>query len=93
MFKTHTYHLAIALALAASAALPAAAKTKNVLDLKTSITDSHIIYPESYEADTQKLLEGWYLKITLPPTTAMPARAMWPPTTPPSRRVSQSSPR
>lgn len=62
MFKTHTYHLAIALALAASAALPAAAKTKNVLDLKTSITDSHIIYPESYEADTQKLLEGWYLK-------------------------------
>lgn len=63
MNKTLFQNLAIALALTASAPLPAAAaKNKNVLDLKTSITDSHIIYPESYEADTQKLLEGWYLK-------------------------------
>lgn len=35
---------------------------KNVLDLKSSITDSNIVFPESYELDTQKMLEGWYLK-------------------------------
>lgn len=37
-------------------------KAKSVLDIKESITDSNIVYPESYEQDTQKLLEGWYLK-------------------------------
>ena len=37
-------------------------KAKTVLDLKSEITDSDIIYPESYEIDTQKMLEGWYLK-------------------------------
>lgn len=35
---------------------------KNVLDVKTGITDSDIIYPESFERDTQKMLEGWYMK-------------------------------
>lgn len=40
-----------------------AQKTKgNVLDLKYSIEDSAIVYPESFETDTQKLLERWYLK-------------------------------
>ncbi len=34
----------------------------NVLDLKTSITDETVIYPESFEADTQKMLEGWYMR-------------------------------
>lgn len=34
----------------------------NVLDLKHSITDSAVVYPESFEADTQKLLESWYMK-------------------------------
>lgn len=37
-------------------------KNQNVLDLKTSITDPAIVYPESFEADTQKLLEGWFIK-------------------------------
>lgn len=37
-------------------------KQNNVLDLKYSIQDSEIVYPESYETDTQKLLERWYLK-------------------------------
>lgn len=37
-------------------------KKANVLDLKTSITDPAIVYPESFEADTQKLLEGWFIK-------------------------------
>lgn len=50
--------------LAALALLPYAnaEKKQNVLDLKTSITDSAIIYPESFEADTQKLLESWFIK-------------------------------
>lgn len=38
------------------------AANPNVLDLKECITDSAIIYPESFEADTQRLLEGWYMK-------------------------------
>lgn len=48
---------------AASLGLSAnAAEVKNVLDLKYSITDSNIVYPESYELNTQKRLESWYLK-------------------------------
>lgn len=39
-----------------------AEKTRNVLDLKHDITDSSIVYPESYELDTRKMLEGWYMK-------------------------------
>lgn len=44
--------------------LPAAGQQKapNVLDLKYSIRDSEIVFPESYETDSQKLLERWYLK-------------------------------
>ncbi|MDE5807921.1 MAG: hypothetical protein K2H76_07360, partial [Muribaculaceae bacterium] len=50
--------------LALACALPAAAdKKKNVLDVKESITDNNIIYPEAnYEADSRKILEGWYMQ-------------------------------
>lgn len=48
--------------LAASMALPAMGAKPNVLDLKESITDQSIVYPETFEKDTRKLLEGWYLK-------------------------------
>ena len=34
----------------------------NVLNLKHSITDPAIVYPESFEADTHKLLESWFIK-------------------------------
>lgn len=34
----------------------------NVTDIKHSITDNAIIFPESFETDTQKLLESWYMK-------------------------------
>lgn len=34
----------------------------NVNDIKQAITDSAIVYPESFEVDTRKLLEGWYMK-------------------------------
>jgi membrane-bound lytic murein transglycosylase D len=53
------------LALLAAASLAGFAKTEkkaNVLDLKTSITDQSIVYPESFEVDTQKLLESWFIK-------------------------------
>ena len=44
-------------------ALPGnAAKKRNVLDVKTEITDSNIIFPDSYEANTTKMMEGWYMK-------------------------------
>jgi len=55
-------HIAFA-AAAVLLQLPAQAdNAKNVLDIKTDITDSNIIYPESYELDTQKMFESWYLK-------------------------------
>lgn len=43
--------------------MPAMAqKNRNVNSLSTEITDSHIVYPKSYEADTQRMLEGWYMQ-------------------------------
>ena len=50
--------------IAAGVVMTASAKTNNpnVLDLKSSITDPAIVYPESFETDTQKLLEGWFMK-------------------------------
>ncbi|MCH5223178.1 MAG: transglycosylase SLT domain-containing protein [Muribaculaceae bacterium] len=47
------------------AAVPSFAKknsSQNVLDLKYSITDPAIVYPESFESDTNKLLESWFVK-------------------------------
>ena len=38
------------------------ANKQNVLDLKHCLTDSAIIYPHSFETDSQKLLENWYVK-------------------------------
>lgn len=40
----------------------ASAANPNVLDLKYCISDSTIVFPESYEMDTQEMLEGWYIK-------------------------------
>lgn len=57
MKKTIFLTPAIALLLATSAT----AANPNVLDLKHCISDSTIVYPESFEVDTQKMLEGWYI--------------------------------
>ena len=48
--------------VAASIACAGAFAAPNVLDLKNSITDPAIVYPESFEADTQKLLESWFIQ-------------------------------
>lgn len=37
-------------------------KNANVNDLKHSLEDKAIVYPETFEADTHRLLEGWYMK-------------------------------
>lgn len=52
----------LTLAALAQTTLNAAPKKPNVLDLRESITDESIIYPESFETDTKKLLESWYMK-------------------------------
>lgn len=49
-------------AISALFLIPAHAKPQNVLDLKYSIEDSSVVFPESYESGSQKLLERWYLK-------------------------------
>ena len=54
--------LTLLLAAASIAGFAKNDKNQNVLDLKTSITDPAIVYPESFEADTQKMLEGWFIK-------------------------------
>lgn len=53
------------LAAAAAVASPAQAapqQTKNVNDIKYTLADESIIFPESYEADAQKMMESWYLR-------------------------------
>lgn len=54
--------LLMAAAVACSVMAGHAEKQRNVLDIKHDITDSNIVFPESYELDTQKMLEGWYMK-------------------------------
>ena len=53
----HIIYMAIAATSVLAAATQARAEeAKNVLDLKHSITDSNIVYPDSYEVDTRKML-------------------------------------
>jgi len=54
----------IAIATLAILSLPAYAKPQKttILDIKESITDNSIVFPESYETDSRKMLEGWYMK-------------------------------
>jgi membrane-bound lytic murein transglycosylase D len=51
----------LALALAASFSVVAFARP-TVLSIKESIQDSTIVYPESFETDTQELMKNWYLQ-------------------------------
>lgn len=55
-----TIFLTIALICGALGSSQAA--NPNVMNLKTSITDDAIVFPETFEQDTQKLLEGWYMR-------------------------------
>lgn len=35
---------------------------ENILSLKHSITDNGIVYPSSFETDTKKMMENWYMQ-------------------------------
>ncbi|MDE6126820.1 MAG: hypothetical protein K2G30_07680, partial [Muribaculaceae bacterium] len=50
----------IACCLAAAAAVPSWARP-SVLSLGSLAADSTIVYPESVETDTRRLMENWYL--------------------------------
>lgn len=53
----------LTLLVAAGATLCAsAAPTASILTVKESIQDNSIIYPESFETDTQELMKSWYLQ-------------------------------
>lgn len=60
--KISTIKILAAALLTLSSPAFARQSSPNVLDLRESITDNAIVYPETFEANTQKLLEGWYLK-------------------------------
>ena len=51
-----------ALLILASPAAGARKSKSNVLDLKNSVSDSSIVFPEAFERDSQRLLEGWYMR-------------------------------
>ena len=51
----------LALALAAGFSVVAFARP-TVLSIKELIQDSTIVYPESFETDTQELMKNWYLQ-------------------------------
>lgn len=62
-YMKKTIFLTIALLAASAASSPSAeAANPNVMDIKTSITDDAVVFPETFEQDTQKLLEGWYMR-------------------------------
>ncbi|MDE5773560.1 MAG: transglycosylase SLT domain-containing protein [Muribaculaceae bacterium] len=53
--------IAIAATAASSLTIEARKSAPNVLDIKHTITDDAIIFPESFEIDAQKRMESWYL--------------------------------
>ena len=54
------FRITIALIIACATSYATAAPS--ILSIKNSITDSAIVYPESFETDTQKMLKNWYLQ-------------------------------
>lgn len=56
------FFISISLATAVFSGFASGQHKSNVLDIRQSITDSEIVYPESFETNTQKLLESWYIK-------------------------------
>lgn len=59
----HKIAIAIAaFAICTSGASAQKSSSPSVLNLSSSITDNSIVYPESFENDAQRLLEGWYMR-------------------------------
>ncbi|MCH5215848.1 MAG: transglycosylase SLT domain-containing protein [Muribaculaceae bacterium] len=51
----------ISISLCSTLALSICINADNILSLKESIKDSNIIYPESFETNTDEMLKNWYL--------------------------------
>ena len=49
-------------AVCAPAAAKKATQKPNLLSIRNSITDTAIVYPESFETDVQKMMQNWYLQ-------------------------------
>lgn len=60
--KNRILLLAAAAALLLAPAGFAQKKKGNVLDVKTSVQDNDLVFPASFETNTQDLLDGWYMK-------------------------------
>lgn len=50
------------ISLLAAAALPLAALGQNILSLSQSLTDETVVLPESFETDTHRMMQNWYLQ-------------------------------
>lgn len=50
------------LTIAALTVTAAPRERKNILSIKQTITDNDIVFPESFETDTHKLMQNWYLQ-------------------------------
>lgn len=59
--KNFRFNALIVLAIAALT-MSAAPKKKSILSLKESITDEDIVYPYSFEINTQEMQKNWYLQ-------------------------------
>ena len=59
--KNFRFNALIVLAIAAMT-MSAAPKKKSILSLKESITDEAIVYPYSFEINTQEMQKNWYLQ-------------------------------
>lgn len=59
--KNFRFNALIVLAIAALT-MSAAPKKKSILSLKESITDEAIVYPYSFEINTQEMQKNWYLQ-------------------------------
>lgn len=50
------------ISLLAAVAIPFAVTAQNVLSLSQSLTDDTVVLPESFETDTHRMMQNWYLQ-------------------------------
>ena len=55
-------NLLISIIVGASALTSIAAPTPTILTIKETISDTAIVYPESFETDTRAMRENWYIR-------------------------------
>lgn len=50
------------ISLLAAVSIPVAATAQDILSLSQSLTDETIVLPESFETDTHRMMQNWYLQ-------------------------------